>query len=147
MDIPSECHKKKVLLISCSVQFCKLHLTHMIIIFLSTIWTYFNFQVIFQKPKGVIHHLRGPNFTQFWPPPPSSGQLWTFYMMPILLSRAQVWTLYRPPPSSCPRSYWMTPKNDQKGKILLFFFLKKKYSIDKYTFEFVDFLFHKTNEL
>ena len=41
----------------------------------------------------------------------------------------------------------MTPKNDQKGKILLFFFLKKKYSIDKYTFEFVDFLFHKTNEL
>ena len=56
---------------------------------------------------GVIQQLRGPNFTQFWPPPPSNGQLRTFYTIP--LSRDQAWTHYwPPPPSSCPRSYWMT---------------------------------------
>ena len=33
---------------------------------------------------GVIQLLRGPNFTQFWPPTPSSGQLWIFCILPDL---------------------------------------------------------------
>ena len=33
---------------------------------------------------GVIQQLCRPNFTQFWPPPPSSGQVWTLYMIPTL---------------------------------------------------------------
>ena len=32
--------------------------------------------------QGVIQQLRGLNFTQFWPPPPSNGQFMTFYMIP-----------------------------------------------------------------
>ena len=65
-----------------------------------------------------IQQLRGPNFTQFWPPSPpsSSGQLWTFYMIPTLclltkrgLSTDSIY--YWPPPlSSCWSSYWMTPQ-------------------------------------
>ena len=47
---------------------------------------------------GVIQQLRGPSFTQFWPPPHSSGQLWTFYMISTLLTIDQEWTLYCPPP-------------------------------------------------
>ena len=31
--------------------------------------------------KGGIQQLRGPNFTQFWTPPPSSGQTWTFHIL------------------------------------------------------------------
>ena len=30
---------------------------------------------------GGIQQLRGPNFTRFWPLPPLSGQLWTFYLI------------------------------------------------------------------
>ena len=30
---------------------------------------------------GGIQQLRGPNFIQFWPQPPSSGQKWTFYIL------------------------------------------------------------------
>ena len=42
-----------------------------------------------------IHQLRGPNFTQFFkPPPPSSGQLWTFFMIPTLC----LVTKHGPPP-------------------------------------------------
>ena len=52
--------------------------------------------------QGGIQQLRGPNFIQFWPQPPSGGQKWT-------LSCDPTWTFHlHPPPSSCPRSYWMT---------------------------------------
>ena len=34
--------------------------------------------------SGVNQQLRGPNFTQFRPSIPSSGQLWTFYIIPTL---------------------------------------------------------------
>ena len=33
---------------------------------------------------GGIQQLRGPNFIQFWPQPPSSGQKWTFYLLSTL---------------------------------------------------------------
>ena len=55
--------------------------------------------------KGDIQQLRGPNFTQFWPHPPrmdKNGHLF-FVMWP---SRG----LFTDP-SSCPRSYWMPPKD------------------------------------
>ena len=45
----------------------------------------------------VIQQLRGPNFTQFWPPTPLSGQLRAFLLIPIICSRDQVWTFYSPP--------------------------------------------------
>ena len=52
-----------------------------------------------------------PNFDHL---PPSSGQLLTFYILPTLCFRDQVWNSYWPPStmpsnSSCLRSYWMTP--------------------------------------
>ena len=60
---------------------------------------------------GVIQQLRGPNFTQFWPFPPSSGQLWTFHMIPTLchMTKRGLSTDPLPPPSFCSRSYWMSP--------------------------------------
>ena len=45
-------------------------------------------------PLAVIQQQRGPNFTQFWPPTPSSEQLWTSYIVNILWSRGQAWTFY-----------------------------------------------------
>ena len=59
---------------------------------------------------GVIQQVRGPNFTQFWTPTPLE---WT--KMDILntiypLSPDPSLTFTDPdPPSSCPRSYWMSP--------------------------------------
>ena len=35
-------------------------------------------------PLGVIQQLRGTNLTQFRPPSPSSGQLWTFEILPTI---------------------------------------------------------------
>ena len=40
----------------------------------------------FLAPIGGIQQLRGPNFTRFWPPPPSRGQKWTFYIPSTLCS-------------------------------------------------------------
>ena len=57
------------------------------------ILVYFKFLVIL---IGGIQQLRGPNFTQFLPPPLSSRQLWTFYMTPFVAGPL----LY-----SCPCSY------------------------------------------
>ena len=34
--------------------------------------------------QGGIQQLRGPNFIQFWPQPPSTGQKWTFYLLSTL---------------------------------------------------------------
>jgi hypothetical protein len=52
--------------------------------------------------------------------PPSSGQKWTFYKLETIypLSRD-------PTPSSCPRSYWMTPKAKTFGMILHFAFWQR----------------------
>ena len=47
--------------------------------------------------------------------PPLSGQLGTFYILPILCSRHKVWTFYWPPTLSCSRSYWMTPKQQRRA--------------------------------
>jgi hypothetical protein len=45
--------------------------------------------------------------------PPSSGQLWTFYLLSTLCLRDQAWTSNdHQPTSSCPRNYWMTPSRD-----------------------------------
>ena len=57
---------------------------------------------------GVIYQLRGPNFTRFLPPPPSSGQTW---INTDHLSRDSHGISTDPlsPPSFCPRSYWMDP--------------------------------------
>ena len=41
--------------------------------------------------------------------PPSSRQMWTFYIIPTLCSRDQVLTFYCPLPTFCPHSYWMPP--------------------------------------
>ena len=58
---------------------------------------------------GVIQQLRGPNFTQFWPPPPEVDKiLHTIYP----LSRDSLKLSTDPPtypPSSCPRRYWIPP--------------------------------------
>ena len=61
--------------------------------------------------QGVIQQLRGPNFTQFWSPPSSSGQLWAIYMIPTLcrVTMRELSTDPGPSLSSCPRSYVMTP--------------------------------------
>ena len=51
-------------------------------------------------------------FTQFLPPPPSSGEKWKFYVLFTFCHVAPLtlWTFYwLPTPSSCPHSYWMTP--------------------------------------
>ena len=40
---------------------------------------------------------------------PSSGKLWSFYIISTLCLRNQGWTDSLPHPHSCPRSYWMTP--------------------------------------
>ena len=57
----------------------------------------------------VIQQIRGPKFTQFWPPTPSGGQLLTFYILNTTLSsHDQAWTKFSA--SSCPRRYWMTPR-------------------------------------
>ena len=61
-------------------------------------------------PKGGIQQLRGPNFTKFQPPPPpSSGQKWICYIQSILCHVTPRGLYLTPSPSSCPRSYWMTP--------------------------------------
>ena len=69
-------------------------------------WALFN-----EKPgKGGIQQLRGPNFTQFWPPSPQVDKHWYFtYYLPFVTWPP--WTFYGPhTPSSCPHSYWMPPK-------------------------------------
>ena len=51
---------------------------------------------------GGIQQLRVQNFAIFWPPP-----VWTVFI-------TWAWTktdiFWPPPPSSCPRSYWMSPE-------------------------------------
>ena len=54
--------------------------------------------------KGVIQQLRGPSFTQFWPLTPLE---WT---KTDILHTSYPLSNDPPPPSSCPRSYWMLPK-------------------------------------
>ena len=55
-----------------------------------------------------IQQLRGSNFANFWPP--SSGEKWTFYILSTIGHVTPLWNFYWTPiPSSCSRSYWMTP--------------------------------------
>ena len=56
--------------------------------------------------QGVIQQLRGPSFTQFWPP----SLEWT--IVAILHDTSVLCTDPLPPPSSGSRSYWMTPKHN-----------------------------------
>ena len=70
---------------------------------------------------GVIQQLCGPSFIQFWPPPPL---VWTLmhilhnmYLPFITWPPIPPWSFYWPPPhSSCPRSFWMTPLEDDELK-------------------------------
>ena len=39
---------------------------------------------LYRLALGVIQQLHGPNFTHFWPLPPSSGQTWIFYTLSSL---------------------------------------------------------------
>ena len=52
--------------------------------------------IIKKENQEGIQQLRGPNLTLFWPPTPLSGQSRTFYLIPILYLRDQVWTFYWP---------------------------------------------------
>jgi hypothetical protein len=52
---------------------------------------------------GVFQQLRGPNFAINWPPLPASTVF-------ILWEWTKTNIFWPPPPSSCPRSYWMAPK-------------------------------------
>ena len=62
--------------------------------------------------RGGIQQLRGPYFTQFWPPPLLE---WTIVdilkcMIPTLCHMTKRGFSTDPlPTSSCPRNYWMTP--------------------------------------
>ena len=47
----------------------------------------FFFSDLIWQCLGGIQQLRGPILTQFWPPPPSSGQEWTFYNPPCPLGQ------------------------------------------------------------
>ena len=61
--------------------------------------------------KGGIQQLRGPNFTQFCPPTPFEWQKWTLYILSTLCHVThRGLSTDPPPPSSCPRTYWMPPK-------------------------------------
>ena len=74
--------------------------------------TYIVFQI------GGIQQLRGPNFTQFWPPPSSSGHVCTWcniYSLYTWLSVKFLLTPYLPP--TCPRSSWMTPWYNKLGQV------------------------------
>ena len=64
---------------------------------------------------GGIQQLCGPNFTEFRPLLPLSGQTWTFYLISTLCHMTPHGLPTDPPtPSFCPRSYWMTHKLNQK---------------------------------
>ena len=49
--------------------------------------------------------------------PPLSGQLGTFYILPILCSRHLSQTFYWPPTLSCSRTYWMTPQQQRRPQV------------------------------
>ena len=54
----------------------------------------------------VIQQLRGPNFTQFWPPTPIEGrQLWNSFKLPfVYVTKRGLYTDHLPT-FSCARSY------------------------------------------
>ena len=64
-----------------------------------------------QSSKGSFKNSLDQIFPNFDDLPPSNGEFWTFYIPGPLLSSVD-FLLYWPPTytSSCPRSYWMTPK-------------------------------------
>ena len=63
------------------------------------------------RRKGVIQQLCGPDFAKFCPPlPPRVDNCWHFTWYLHFVTWPCVDFLLTPPPFSCPRSYWMTPK-------------------------------------
>ena len=60
---------------------------------------------------GVVQQLRGPNFTQLWPPTPLPPQVdnLTYYQAFINGTNYGL-SAEHLPTSSCPRIYWMTPQ-------------------------------------
>ena len=58
---------------------------------------------------GVVQQLRGPNFTQLWPPQVDYCGHFPYYL-PFFHVTKHVFSTDHLPTSSCPRSYWMTPQ-------------------------------------
>ena len=58
---------------------------------------YISIKKLLLQTLGDIQQLRGPNFTQFWLSPPSSGQTWTFFIPSTLCHVTHLWTFYWPP--------------------------------------------------
>ena len=69
--------------------------------------------ISFISDKGSFNNYVDQGYLMWAPPPPSIWQTWRFYIL------SNLWTFYWPPPlSSCPRSYWMSPKGQNKGDIM-----------------------------
>ena len=69
------------------------------------------FLILFDR-QGGIQQLRGPNFTQFWPPtrPPWVDNYghFTYYQIFVHVTKRGL-SKDHLPTSFCPRSYWMPP--------------------------------------
>jgi hypothetical protein len=66
-------------------------------------------------------------WTKFYPISTPSPLVWTFYMIPTLFHATKQTFYWPPPPSSNPRSYWMTPYLKKAFRNLVkqnYFFIK-----------------------